>query len=384
MKNSMHTKKFYFIAGEPSGDYIGSKIIAQIKKINTEALFCGVGGAKMIDAGLDKSLIAIEEISLFGLFEILPHLFRLNKLINNTVADIIKQQPNVLITIDSPGFCFRVAQRVKRHCPDLIKVHIVAPSVWAYKPERAMTMARWYDRLLTILPFEAPFFEKFGLQTNYIGHPIFEQQLENTTSQEELPSFKERHNISKDIIAITPGSRMSEIKRHLPVFIQSILLAKLDVACVIVSVSPAASLLIADIMQNYQLPYLVTTEKLPVFKEATIVLAKSGTNTLEIASCATAMIVGYRLNSLTWWWLRCFLKVRFASLINIMANYEIIPEFIQAQFTPQNVATKLESLFTDKKKRLVQIAQSTKIIKEMGFESQETPSFKAAQIISVL
>jgi lipid-A-disaccharide synthase len=374
--------KLYLIAGEPSGDFIGSKIINQIKSSNSEVELFGVGGAKMLNAGLDSSLFPMEQISLFGLFEILPHVLRIRRLIKLTVQDIISKKPGVLVSIDSPGFCFRVVAEVKRLAPEIKRIHIVAPSVWAYKPERAIKVASLYHHLLTLLPFEPQLFEKYGIKTSCIGHPIFEQDFGSYLTENYLNQFRVEYKMSKDVIAITPGSRKGEIKRHLSIFAQGIIDAGLGkTTCIIVSDNKANNQLIKDILFKYKLRYLITDRKALAFKLAKVVLAKSGTNTLEIAFCSTAMIVGYKINMLSWLWLKRLIKIKYASLINIIADNEIIPELIQEKLTAKNVAIQLNKLLNDDNIRKKQIDASFSIIKQMGLGDTNAPSTKAANII---
>lgn len=373
--------KIYLIAGEESGDLISSKIITNIKQTNPTIEFIGIGGNNMLNTGLTSSLFPIEKINLFGLLEIIPHIFRLHLLINKTVKDILLHQPDILITVDSPGFCFRVAKKIKKLAPSIKRIHIVAPSVWAYKPKRAIQIASIYHHLLTLLEFEPPFFEKYGLKSSYIGHPIFEQDF-NSFSEQDVEQFKTDNNLTHNTIAITPGSRKSEISRHLPLFLKAITFADLsDVTCIIISTNNKHHDLIQQIIKKYKVSCIISEQKILAFKAAKLVLAKSGTNNLEIAATERAMIVGYKMNFLTFWLLKKVIKIKYASLINIIANKEIIPELIQDNMTYQNLAQKLNELLNDEQLRKTQIEQNVAIIKKMGFDTKSCPSQQAAKII---
>ena len=206
--------KIYIIAGEISGDFIGAKIIQNLKQLHSNIELLGIGGPQMIETGL-KTLFSISEINMMGFFEILPHIFRLKKRIIQTAQNITSHSPDLLITIDSPGFTYRVAKLAKTLNPKLKMVHIVAPSVWAYKPERAAKYAQIYDHLLALLPFEPPYFEQVGLSCTYIGHPIIQQHF-----YPDKKSLREEFTIeaTTKVISVTPGSRIGEISRHMPVF----------------------------------------------------------------------------------------------------------------------------------------------------------------------
>ena len=209
--------KLYLIAGENSGDFIGSHLMKSLRHLNgvdaSKIEFSGIGGFNMQQEGID-SLFSIEHINLMGFFEVLPHLFRISKLINKTVEDIVSRNPDMLITIDSPGFTYRVAERVREIAPHIKLVHIVAPSVWAYKPGRAKKYAKIYDHLLTLLPFEPEYFIAEGLKSSCIGHPVLEQVFFQGS-----PSLRAEMNVRENakIIAVTPGSRKGEIRRHMPI-----------------------------------------------------------------------------------------------------------------------------------------------------------------------
>ncbi len=376
-------KKIYVIAGEQSGDFIGSKIIAHLRLMDFTIDIKGVGGSKMMSCGLDESLFPMEDISVFGLFEIIPDIFRINSLIQKTIEHICKVKPQILITIDSPGFCFRVAEKIKQLLPNIYLIHIVAPSVWAYKPERAKKVANIYNELLTLLPFEAPFFEKYGLKTSYIGHPIFEQYNEYDENYgQALDELIMDGKISTNVVTITPGSRESEIKRLLPIFIQAIIKAQIpDTTCIILASSQKNQELIEQIMHLFNVQYLITQDKKLAFDAANFVIAKSGTNNLEIAAHKKPMLICYKLNWLTWWWLKKSLQVKYACLINIIADKEIIPEFIQNQCNPDSIAKKLKQLFIHSELCFEQTENSYRIIQTMGLGEKIEPSSRAAQII---
>ncbi|MDO4975043.1 MAG: lipid-A-disaccharide synthase, partial [Alphaproteobacteria bacterium] len=197
-------KKIYIIAGEPSGDFLGACVLQELQKYSDFEIF-GVGGNLMKTKGL-KSLFDIKEISVGGLVEVIPHIFHIKTLINKTVNDIIAKNPDVLFTIDSPGFCFRVAKLVRKKNPNIKLIHLVAPSVWAWRQGRAKGISKLYDHLLTLFDFEPKYFTKFGLKTTFVGHPAIEYFEENDYSKE-------------DTLLLLPGSRKQEIESLLPIFL---------------------------------------------------------------------------------------------------------------------------------------------------------------------
>ncbi len=374
--------RIYFIAGEASGDLIGGKIITQLKALDQSIDCLGIGGSAMLSAGLRDLLFPMQEISLFGFFEILPQIFKLKKLIRKTIADILTVQPDIVVTIDSPGFCFRVIERIKALAPKISRIHVVAPSVWAYKPERAIKVASLYNHLLTLLPFEAPLFEKYGLSTTYMGHPIFEQDFSKPLHDDDSTRYADlKDNTQAARIVLTPGSRISEIKRHLPVFAKA--LKKLEVLpyCTIVADNHLHHPLIHKILEKHKLKYFITQDKLAAFKAADLVLAKSGTNTLEIAACKTPMIVIYKINMLSWWFWKCISNIKYVSLINIVADSQIVPELLQNDATAHNLAKKIREFLSNHLKMQKQVEKSQEVLQKMGLNQTLKPSQIAAKTI---
>lgn len=372
--------KIYFIAGEISGDYIGGSIIKALKEVtNNSSQILGIGGKAMGGRGL-QSLFPIKQINLMGFFEILPHIFRLRKLIENTVDDIISHEPDILVTIDSPGFTYRVAKKVRLLAPNIRLVHIVAPSVWAYKPGRAIKYANLYDRLLTLFPFEPKYFTEHGLDTSCIGHPILEQKF-----YDKSPELKEYFAIDPDVkaIAVTCGSRVGEINRHMPI-IRPVLeeLARLyNIKVIFIQPNESNAEIISRHLLGAKFNYIFTTERLKAFAACDYALAKSGTNILEIAASGTPMIIGYKLNALSFLFIKMLIRIKYACLINIIENKEIIPEFIQADFTPEKLVKALNELITDKDKASKQISKSRKILEYIGLNNNLAPSTLAAKKI---
>ena len=220
--SSIKKIKVYLIATEPSGDVIGSNLIKSLKKVNKHKVqFFGIGGPKMIKSGLVKSLFSINELSIFGIFEIIPKIFKVFSLLKKTENDLLKIKPNVLITIDSPDFNFRILKRISDKTLKTKKIHYVAPTVWAWRSGRAKYLSNYIDKLLTILPFENKYFKKYNLVTKFVGHPIYEIK-KNKKINKKIFNYKYKIKDGYKIVSFLPGSRLSEIKRSIPVLIETI------------------------------------------------------------------------------------------------------------------------------------------------------------------
>lgn len=375
--------KIYIIAGEASGDIYGAKLINSLKaKSDEKTEFFGIGGERMIKTGF-SSLFEMSELSIMGFAEILPHIRKLKQRIRQTVENIKKINPDIVITIDSPGFCFRVAEQLQDSGIKL--VHYVAPTVWAYKPQRAQKVANLYDHLLVILPFEPPYFDEVGLDNTFIGHPIFEQDNSKQLSQKE---FRDKYNISSKakVICVMPGSRKTEINRMLPVFGKAIEIIKKTNPNlhVIIPTIGAVAKIVKDAVGKWPVTSTIIdnpVEKQSAFKASDAALVKSGTGSLEVAIAGTPMVIAYKLHPISHWLISRMVKIKYANLINHINNQEIIPELLQYRCTPELIAAKLNEVLNDKTVRKEQIEKSHTALKQMGLGQSPAPSEKAADKI---
>lgn len=324
-------KKLYIIAGEPSGDFLGAKVISRIKAMRNAQIF-GTGGALMQKSGL-KSIIDIQQLSVVGILEIVPHLFKINRLINRVVADILKTNPAVLLTIDSPGFCFRVAKLVRKKNPNIKLIHLVAPSVWAWRERRAKKVAKLYDHLLTLFDFEPQYFSKYGLKTTFVGHPAIEE-------------FDESKAPKENMLLILPGSRKQEIKVLLPIFLKS--LPSLNFKRIVIPTLPHLVKFIRTITSDENIEIISEEEqRLELFQNAKCAMVASGTVTLQLALSGCPMVCCYRISSLTYRIVKAMVKVKHISLVNIILNRSVIPELIQNECNPTKIAKCINSINYD-------------------------------------
>ena len=318
-------KSIYIIAGEESGDVLGERLMVSLHRLESFS-FYGIGGKAMQEQGLD-SLFPMTDLSVMGIFEILPRIPKLLKRINQTVDDIVKIQPDIVITIDAPDFSKRVVKKAKKNCPNTKFIHYVAPTVWAWREGRAKTMADLYDGLICLLPFEPPYFEKYGLKADFCGHPIVE------TIDNAILERPDNH------ILILPGSRMGEIKRMAPVFADTFMRTK-GMNPNLKAIIPALPHLRDEIEEHFfgmDVTYIDPKMRFNAFKTAPFALATSGTVGLELAVAQCPHVIAYKMNPLTWHLLKFFVKIRMAHLVNIMEGRIIIPECIQNECTVDNI-----------------------------------------------
>lgn len=375
------TKTFYFIAGEASGDNFGAKLIKKLAIIADKKIdLAGIGGDKMIEQGL-KPLFPMQEISLIGFLEVLPKIFKLEKRINQTVADIIFRQPDVLITIDSPGFNFRVANKLRINGYKGKIVHFVAPSVWAYKPGRAKKFAKIFDHLLCILPFEPEYFTKHGLDATFIGNPIIEDIY-----QDEQLDFRKAYNIKPNdfIICMMPGSRNGEIKRLLPIFLDAIKQIDKKITVVIPTLANLKPIIETYIEQLGGKQIIICDDpkfKSSIMQQASIGLIKSGTSSVEAALFGLPHIVAYKVNLFSSLIIKLLIKIKYASLVNIICNKAVVPEFLQKNCTSMKISQRLQKLINDKALQKKQKTAFKEVIEVMGGTLKDAPSLSGAKIV---
>jgi lipid-A-disaccharide synthase len=372
------------VAGEASGDLIGARLMAALKRRTGGAVrFAGVGGELMMAEGIE-SLFPISELSVMGLLEVAPHVPRLLRRIRETAAVARRLRPNAVVTIDSPEFNFRVAQRLVGAGMPLI--HYVAPTVWAYRPKRAEAIAKFLDHLLLLFPFEPPFFEAVDLPHTFVGHPLVEEEIEAADGQ----AFRARHNILPDtaVVAVLPGSRHSELVRHLPVFERT--LAALGARRAgLHLLMPVVSPLVTELksaVADWGLPLTVVegkAEKYAAFAASDAALAASGTVTLELAFAGVPMVVAYRANWLTAALARRLLRVPHVAMVNIVLGRGVVPEFLQENCRADRLMPALEHLLADRRARHAQIDAYKESAARLGSGGQP-PSERAADTVLAL
>lgn len=417
----MHHLKIFIIAGEESGDLLGSQLMQELKKLaglakRSEAVeveFTGIGGKRMMREGL-LPLFPMEKIAVMGIAEILPRLPMLWYLIRYTAQTIYQEHPDIVITIDAPDFCTRVMQRLAKLDREhsIKRYHVVAPSVWVYRERRAAKMAQLYDLLFALLPFEPKYFEKYGLETVFIGHPLVASQYNRLKSvrgledvqreRKQLMQFAAKYEpvstatteIEKfiretKIFCITPGSRSSEIRRMLPIFLEVLNRVRSQFALqVFLLATPDSVQLIQHQLAKTAtaLPITIITD--PEDKEiamsiANLALAKSGTNTFEFMLKQVPLIIVYKFNALTTWIARKIFKIinQYANLVNVVAKKEVIPEFTNEKCIVADIADKTIELLNSPLQLHKQVVNYSGYLTEFVADSSMLPMEIAARKI---
>ncbi len=374
----MGALRLFLIAGEPSGDRLGAALMAGLKSLVPQVEFHGVGGPLMQAEGL-VSLFPMEELSVMGIAEVLPKYLHLKRRIRQTAAAALADLPAAMITIDSPDFCLRVAAIVKAARPDLRTIHYVAPSVWAWRPGRAVKMARVIDHVLALLPFEPPLMTAAGMSCDFVGHPVV---------SEPLATPDERALMAGDgpLILALPGSRRGEVTRLAPVI--GAILAQLKAVHPKARVAVPTVRGVADLVHSLTADWPIAPQiiqdpvlKRAAFAAADVAIAASGTVSLELAANACPMVIAYDMHPLTLWLMRRAARIDTVTLVNLVSDTRAVPEFIGERCRAALIAPALLGLLADPGSQ----QQAMRITMQRLGQGGEAPGLRAAKsVLSVL
>ena len=373
----------YIIAGEVSGDIIGAKLIREIKRLQKNKFsFAGVGGEQMTNEGV-QSLFPISEMAVMGIFELVPHVPNLIRRINETVQDIIVKKPVAVISIDSKAFTMRVAKLIqkkqKENDKEIKLIHMVAPTVWAWRPGRAKNISKFLDHLLTLFPFEPPFFTRHGLPTTFIGHPLAEQPVGCSSVYRNIYDVDQ----ATGIISLLPGSRPGEIKHLLPTFKKTLdlLLKKYPNIHIAMPTVVSVEEMLRRETLGLETPVSIITDpemKLNALAASSVALAASGTVTLELALARVPSVIAYKVNPLSAI-IGYFLVNQDAVVLpNKLMGREIFPLYLQWKCTPYNLYKAITQKIENPTDQLIEVSHALRnMLRPNGQASQNL----AAQVI---
>ncbi|MGJ8587032.1 MAG: lipid-A-disaccharide synthase [Yoonia sp.] len=365
--------KVFVIAGEASGDKLGAALMAGLKTLRPEVEFDGVGGPLMQAEGLE-SRFPMEELSVMGLAEILPKYRALKARIRQMAEAIIATQPDVLITIDSPDFCLRVARLVKAGS-DIRTVHYVAPTVWAWRPKRAEKMARHIDHVLALFPFEPPLMQAAGMDCDFVGHPVVAEPVASDAEAAALGSGT--------VVLVLPGSRKGEVARLAERFGKAVakIAAAVPDARFVIPTTRGVHALVAAQVKTWATPVTVlppaSPDKAAWFKRADVALAASGTVSLELAASGTPMVIAYDMAWLSRIIISRMLMVDTVTLVNLVSDTRVVPEFIGDACQPGPIADAVLAELADPQAQRAAMALTMERLGQGG----EAPGLRAAKAV---
>lgn len=371
----------FIVAGETSGDNLAGRLMGALRRETGDRVrFAGVGGAQSEHQGL-KSLFPMSDLSLIGLAEVLPHLPRLVRRINQTAEAARRLAPDAVVTVDSASFSLRLAHHLRGSGIPIIQY--VAPQLWAWRPGRVRKLAKRVDHVMALLPFEVPFFAKFGVASTYVGHPA----IESGVDRGDGPAFRARYGLAPDatVLCVLPGSRAGEVRRMLPVFGGALHLLKQDYTDlhVVIPVAHAAADIVRSMTRDwpFHVVFADMTERFDAFAASDAAMAKSGTVTLELALAGVPMVVAYKVSAATAFLVRRMgVSVEHASLVNLLAGRSVVPEFIQEECTAPKVAEAVAETLSSQAARKAQTQGFREVVKALG-DVEPPPSQRAAKLV---
>ena len=329
-------KKIFILTGEPSGDKLASKVISKLRDNNSNIEYLCVGGSHLSSLGI-RSIFNLKEITYIGFTSVLLNIFKIKSKINKTVDEIVKFDPDILFSVDSPDFTLRVSERVKKLNKNIKTIHYVAPQVWVWRMGRLKKFKNFLDHVLLLFEFEKKYFDKENIPNTFVGHPLLEHETKNKTDLTNIIS------IDKKIISLFSGSRSSEINLLLPILISFINLMNTnfdDYLFVFHATKENKNLINEKIkISNLQNVEVISDEniKRQILDRSTFAVSKSGTVSLEICNAKVPSLIIYKMNFINYLIVKLLVKIKYANIINIINNKEIIPELIQKECNAKEI-----------------------------------------------
>ena len=357
-------KRIFILTGEASGDKLASKVISNLKTINTNIEYLSVGGENLKKIGIN-SIYDLKEITYLGFTSVILNIFKIKKKINKTVKAIEDFNPDVLFTIDSPDFTLRVAEKEKKNNPKIKTVHYVAPQVWVWREGRVKKIKKFIDHVLLLFNFEKSYFDKENISNEFVGHPLLDNLIESAI---DINQILEKNNA---VISVFPGSRKSELEVLTPIILDFIQLMnkKYDDFTFVFHSTKEYSNLIQTYIKKYNLNNceVISDNKIKshILKKSVFAVSKSGTVSLEICDAKIPSVILYKMGLINFLLIKMLVKVKYANIINIAANDEIIPELLQSNCNPKKIFEYVSDFLDNPEKINSQIKKTQLIINNL-------------------
>jgi len=374
-------KKIFILTGEPSGDKLASKIISQLKIARTDIEYLSVGGEYLKTLDI-KSLYDLKEVTYIGFTSVFLNIFKIKKKINETVKEIIKFEPDILFSVDSPDFTLRISNKVKKLNSNIKTIHFVAPQVWVWRKNRVKKLKKFLDHILLLFPFEKKYFDKENINSTFVGHPLLESDVTNKIDIGKIIKDK------KKVFSIFPGSRLSEISVLTPILINFIkmLNKKYNDFFFIFHVTSDYSNYIQTLLQKKGLKNCEAISdfelKSQLLRSSYFAVAKSGTISLEICNFNVPSIIIYKMNLINFLILKLLVNVKFANIINIAADSEVIPELLQSKCNAKNIFNVVDKILNNDERRKKQILSIQKVISD--FKTNKSAKLASSVLLNHL
>tara|TARA_B100001540_G_scaffold313065_1_gene335296 strand:+ start:260 stop:1393 length:1134 start_codon:yes stop_codon:yes gene_type:complete len=366
-------KKIFILTGEPSGDKLASTVISKLKKNNADIEYLSVGGVYLNSLGI-KSIYELKEITYIAFTSVLLNIFKIKKKINETVDKIIEFNPDILFSVDSPDFTLRVAEKVKKINPNIKTIHFIAPKVWAWREGRVKKMKKYLDHILLLFKFEKKYFDKENLTNTFVGHPLLDDENKSNIKLDNLLTN------SKKNISLFAGSRESEIKIHAPIlfeFIEKMNNKEYNFNFIFHSTDKYKNYLLNLLnKKNISNVEVISDDKIKneILNKSVFAVVKSGTVSLEVCKLNVPSIIIYKMSFINYFIAKLFLKIKYANMLNIINDKEIIPELIQKDCNASEIFKSVYYLLKKPKlieKQLLDVKSTIKDLKSSSSSSGE-------------
>ena len=369
-------KKIFILTGEPSGDKLASTVVAKLQKNHSDIEYLSVGGFHLNKLGV-KSIFDLKEITYIGFTSVILNIFKIKKKIDLTVNEILKFEPDIIFSVDSPDFTLRVSEKVKKIKSNIKVIHYVAPQVWIWRENRVKKFKKFVDHFLLLFDFEKKFFDKENIQNTFVGHPL----LEKYNSKIDISNISK----GKKIISLFPGSRLSELKTLFPILIGFVKLMneKFNEYIFVFHSTDENKELINEMLDDFHLENTeVVSEKdikSEILLNSIFAVAKSGTVSLEICNAKVPSIIIYKINFINFMIMKFLAKVNFANIINIINNKEIIPELLQKECNSKEIFKSVKYFLKNPNFAKKQVEDCSRTLEQI--RSKTSSSEEAAKIL---
>ena len=370
-------KKIFILTGEASGDKLASTVISKLNQYNNEIDYLSVGGSNLSKLGI-KSIFDLNDITYIGFTSVILNILKIKKKIDYTVNQIIKFDPDIIFSIDSPDFTLRVSEKVKRIKSNIKIIHYVAPQVWIWREGRVKKFKKFVDHFLLLFDFEKKFFDKENITNTFVGHPL----LEKNNSKIDISNISK----GKKIISLFPGSRLSELKTLFPILIDFVKLMneKFHEYIFVFHTTDENKVLLNKKLNSLHLKNtsIVSDKdiKSEILLNSIFAVAKSGTVSLEICNAKVPSIIIYKINFINFLIMKFLVKVNFANIINIINNKEIIPELLQSECNSKEIFKSVKYFLKNPSFAKKQVENCTRTLEKI--RSKTSSSEEAAKILN--
>ena len=371
-------KKIFILTGEPSGDKLASTAISNLKKNYSDIEYLSVGGSNLKKIGI-KSIFELKEITYLGFTSVLLNIFKIKKKINQTVNEILKFNPDILFSVDSPDFTLRVAKIVKQKNPKIKTIHYVAPQVWIWRKSRVKKIKKFIDHILLLFDFEKKYFDEENIKNTFVGHPLIEDLDTNKT---DINNFISKN---KKIISIMPGSRKSETSVLVPILIDFINMmnSKNSYYSFVFHATDENKDHLVDFIKNKDLKNvdIISDENLKkeILTNSIFAVCKSGTISLQVCNSNVPSIIIYKLSFINFMIFKLLVNVKYANIVNIINDKEVIPELLQGECNAKEIYNSVKYMLKNPEIGKKQLEQCNKTLE--GIRSKTSSSNEVAIIL---